>query len=476
MLRKLASHSLVYGLAQITARGAQVLTLLALPLLLAPQEYGALQLLLTVAVIANVVVPLEITQGLARYYSESSILEKPAWAGSALSFTLVTTIGALALSQIAAPALNRLLFGDTTLLSSFRIGAAFIALNILFYFVQNQFRWMFQIRGYIVVSVVFAVATTCLTLGLASTAQEPLLGALWGQGVGTALATAIGLWMLRQHLSPAWDREKFNRMFCFSLPLVPAQIALFTSLYLGRLVLNGETDLDQVGLFALASQIAAVASLLIVGLQAAITPLVMAHHSEPGTPTLLAHLFEAFFVVATLVTLLLGLLAPEIIALLNRPDYSEAAPLVLPLTAAAMLSQAYVFGPGFAVARRTDKQLIVSLFGAATSVVANFILIDQFGIEGAAGASLLSAVVFILGWMALSQRLYPIPVRWVRVGAFGGAAALGASALGAMPGVPGLSLRLGSVILLVMLAILLGLLRSPRRISAEIRVATTASR
>ena len=66
MLRAFLTHSLIYGAATILTRGAALVLLLVLPFFLDPAEYGALALIMTVNAFALILVPLEVTQGLAR--------------------------------------------------------------------------------------------------------------------------------------------------------------------------------------------------------------------------------------------------------------------------------------------------------------------------------------------------------------------------------------------------------------------------
>src|SRR5450759_3197540 len=94
------------------------------------------------------------------------------------------------------------------------------------------------------------------------------------------------------------------------------------------------------------------------------------------------------------------------------------------LAPAYLLLQLYVFSPGFAVAERTELQLLVSVTGAAAAIALNYLLVGAIGLEGAAVATLGSSALFLGGWFLLSQRLYPVPIRWGRLSAFTAAVAL----------------------------------------------------
>jgi O-antigen/teichoic acid export membrane protein len=270
----------------------------------------------------------------------------------------------------------------------------------------------------------------------------------------------LGAVGLRRSFDLKLDKAKLGELLRFSLPLVPASVGLFLSVYVSRLILNGMASLDDVGVYTLAAQIGGIATLGIVGVQSAVTPLVMAHHQDPKTPAQLARLFEVFVGFGIVASLTLGLFAPEFIYFLGAPEYAVAGPLVLLLAPAALLSQMYFFAPGFAVAKRTTLQMWISLASGAIAVGANFWLISLWGIVGAAFATLASAAIFLLLWFVASQRLYQIPVRWIPVtlGVAGGAL-LGWTSL-AVPDMglaAGLAIKAGLLAAATLFVLLIGL-------------------
>jgi len=424
MMRQFASDSLAYGTTTLLSRATLLVALLVLPFLLTPRDYGALSMIVTVAALAAILLPLEVGQGLARFYPPAAPREKKAWASSAWTFLLLMLAGFLLIGQLLARPLCLLVLGDAAYLPEFRIALALMALNCLFYFLQNQCRWEFRTAEYVLISLVFAFMTLALSIGLGLLVDPPLLGVVLGQALGAAIAVGLGGFGLRRSFALRIDRARLRELLRFSLPLVPASVALFLSIHASRLILNAMSTLADVGLYTLAAQIAGIATLGIVGVQAALTPLVMAHHRKPETPAQLGRLFEGFFGLGVVACLVLGLFAPELIHYVGNPVYAGAGPLVLLLAPGLLLAQMYVFAPGFAVAKRTVWQMWVSIATAIVAVAANFALIWLWGIFGAAVATLISGAFFLGLWFLLSQRLYPVPVRWGLIALAAGAGAL----------------------------------------------------
>jgi O-antigen/teichoic acid export membrane protein len=295
-----------------------------------------------------------------------------------------------------------------------------------------------------------------------------ITGVMVGQILGLVCAIALAIVRLRAVFRWTFDGEKFRRMIAFAVPLVPAQLSLFGTLYASRLIINDVATLREVGLFTFASQIAAITSVAMIGINTALTPLVMAHHEEAGTPPLLARLFEGFTVLCLMLCLALGLFAPQLIDLIGNRDYAGSGPLVMILAPAAVLSQMYIFAPGFFIAKKTSHQMIVSIASAVVGIAATYWLVGRWGILGAAIGTFAGAAMFLTLWMLLSQRLYLLPIRWGRVlmivalGAFAAAIGMGAP-LSGQAWTQGL-FSLASIILVGAAGIALGLIPGPRRI------------
>lgn len=413
MLKAVLRDSFIYGLASILSRGLAVLLLPIYTRVLSPADYGVYDLLVTLVALANLVVALEVSQGLARYWMDTDdVDQRIRFASTALTFTGIMYLLVCGLALIFAQPLSQLLVSDTAYVSAFRLGVAFIALNGLYYLVLNQFRWELRSLEFSTISLAYAVLTLagvllfCLVLGLG------LQGVLLAQVSATLICLLVSLWRLRGSFRPGFDIAALRTMLVFSLPLVPSGIAVFVSLYINRFALLQYASVEEVGIYGLATRIAGLVTLLIFGVQSALTPLVYQHAGQAETPGQISRLFSWFVAVASLGCLALGLLAKELITVFATQVFDGAVPLVAILAPAMMLSQMYVFAPGIGIRKKTVQQLVVTFFTAAVGVLANWLLVPAFGMFGAAWATLLSSAVFLAVWFCLSQRLYSIPYAW----------------------------------------------------------------
>lgn len=416
MLNRALKDILIYGLSSILTRGMSFLLIPFYTSTLSTEDFGAFDLILTLAVFANLVVALEISQGLARFWhDEKSAQGRVVLASTTLTFTLLMFTIFSALCLIFSKPLSALLFTNDSYVMLFEIGTVYIFFNGIYYLLINQFRWELRSKEYAAVSLVYSLLLLTSTAFATLVLNLGLMGIIAAQATASFLGAALCFGRLRQSFTLSFDYPVLKDLLRFSIPLVPAGLAVFVNLYINRFALNHFGSLSDVGLYSLANRIAGITTLLLIGVQAAITPLIYQNHAKETTPREIATLFNGFTSVALFICLGLSLFSKEIISLISGPEYVGSAPLLAILAPAILLSQLYVFAPGMAIAKKTQLQLVVTLIAAAVSLIGNWALVPQFGIHGAAFATLLSSVTFFVLWLIYSQKLYPIPFNWYPV-------------------------------------------------------------
>jgi O-antigen/teichoic acid export membrane protein len=407
---------MVYSVAMLIARTGQVAMLVIFPLLLSPTQYGALGLFVAISALVNLL-PLEVSQGLARHLSEASPEEKLLYSGTAWRFTIGVLAVAAVLALVWSHPLSRLVTSQAGILPAFYGAIAFFFATTALYFTQAQFRWEMRPRDFLWASIAQAALPFGLALAGALLAADRLAGVLLGQAAGLGLILAWSIWRLRRSLLGRFDLAKLIEMLRFSLPLVPGSFAIFLGVYAARLVINDKMALADVGLFTFASQIATIPSLAILGVQAALTPYVITHFRAPETPELVGRLFEVVVAGGLWLSLIFGLGAGPAIERFGNPAFAPATALVLILAPAYLMQNLYIFGPGFIIARRTVEQMWVSIGGGVAAVGLSYWFVSIAGLVGAALATLGSALLFLGSWLFLAGRHYPIPIRWARIAA-----------------------------------------------------------
>ena len=416
MLKSFIKDSMIYAIPSLVSRG---LSLFLVPLytrVLDPADYGALDLFMVFVNIVNLTIALEISQAVARFYTtEKNSFKKISYASSAFWFTLICYILFISIFYLFANPLSNLLVGRSDFEKIFKIGLGHVFLYGLVYLMQNQLRWELRSKAFALLSLVYVLVTTTLSVWMAYFNNQGLEGLIWGMVGGGLVAVFLGAWQLRHTFRFEFDRILLIEMLRFSIPLVPASIAVWCSSYVDRLMINHFLGITEVGIFGIGFRLASIVSLIMVGFQMALTPLIYTHHESPETPKEIAKIFRLFISFCLIYFVAMNLFAHNLLVIFTQPQFYAAQSVIIYLIPAIIFSQIYIFAPGLQIAKKTSYVVWINIFGAILNGILNVILIPLMSYTGAALATLLSQFLVFSILMYYSQRFYPIPYQWSKL-------------------------------------------------------------
>lgn len=422
MIRTFAKDSLVYGVATVATRATSLVVVPIYTRFLSPTDYGVIDVLTIAGNLVLLTVALEISQAVARFLPDASSEERVVVASTALTFS----VGAYAVFGIAAllvaPELSTTLVGGVADAGTIRLAVIATCLLGIFQLTSGVLRFQLRASQFAIASFASSLVAIVLGVVLVAVAAAGVDGFFIGQIVGGLVGIALTLAFSPRTYRPIFDRSRFRSMLLFSAPLVPSSIGVFVSLFVDRLAISQLMTVADVGVFGIGYRLASTASLLSLGAQMAVTPLIYARYRDPTTPLALERLFRYFVAAALMFALGLSLFAPEILRVLTTPNYYAGASVVPLLVPALFLANLYVFMPGLGIAKRTAAFAAINLSGAVVNLVLNFLLIPFLGIVGGALATLITAAAVFAAYAVGSQREYPVPHQWGRLA--GAAAAI----------------------------------------------------
>lgn len=417
MIRTFARDSLVYGAATVLTRATSLFVVPIYTRLLSTADYGVIDLLTIAGNLILLTVAFEISQAVARFLPEGSDEDRVAVASTALVFS----VGAYGLfgiaGMVAAPEIRTWLIGDAADDLTVRLAVAATCLNGIFQLTAGVLRFQLRASRFAIASLGSSVIAIALGVFLVAAVGAGVDGFFVGQIVGAMVGVVLTLAFSRGLYRPMFDTRRLWAMLRFSAPLVPSSIGVFVALFVDRFAISQLMTVSDVGVFGIGYRLASAVSLLSVGAQMAVTPLVYARHLDPATPPALERIFRYYVAAALLLGLALSLFAGEILRLLTTPMYYDAAGVVPLLVPALFVANLYVFMPGLEIAKRTTTFAAINLAGALLNIVLNFLLIPHLGIVGAALATLISSTAVFGAYAVGSQSVYPVPHQWHRLAA-----------------------------------------------------------
>ena len=416
-LRRLAKHSVIYGLGGVVSR---ILAVLLLPLYTAylePSDLGSVGVVVALSAILVTILRGGISSAFFRFYFDSPdpahrllVVRTSFW------FTMASaTVGLAAGLLLAQPIAELLGLGDQPGL----VRAAFVGIWAQMNYEQLTalFRAEERSTAFVAGSLTNIAISVLATVLLVAVFEQGALGVIVGNFIGTLSIYAILLAYRHQTLGLDFDRPLLREMQRFGLPLVPAALALIAINFSDRFFLAHLAGLDEVGVYEMGMRVASAMVLLLTAFRMAWPAFAYSIEDELQARRTYAFVLTYLVLITSWVALALGLLAPWIVRLLSSDSsFDEGARVVAILAFAKAAYAAYiVMAIGVGRARRTQFNWVITGAAALVDIGLNLILVPRYGMFGSAAATAAAFVVLFLGMTWYAQRVYPVPYQWRRV-------------------------------------------------------------
>ncbi len=445
-LKRLARHSAIYGIGGLVSR---ILATLLLPLYthyLPTSAYGRVETITAATAVLAIVLQLGISSAFFRFYfDEKEPAGRLTVVRTSFWFTMGTSTLGLVLGVVfAGPVSHWLGLGHNPNLV--RAGAVGLWAQTNY----NQLTALFRVEersvAYAIASVVNVLVTVAAMVVFVAVFHWGAIGLVVGNFTGTLVVYLALVAYRREQLGLEFDRELFNGMQRFGMPLVPSALALWTINFVDREFIIWFKNASEVGVYSVAVKIGSIITFLMIAFRTAWPA--FAYSIEDDREARRTYSFVLTYLLAFCfwASLALGALAPWWVQLLtSRASYFRAEKAVALLAFATAVYAGYVvLAIGSGRARRTQLNWVVSGIGAAVNIGLNFWLIPAYGMVGAAISTLAAYVALFVAMFVYAHSVYPVSYQWRRVLT----AAAAATALTVVPRALGLSLGTSVVFVL----------------------------
>lgn len=406
--RNLLTRGGVYTVARASQLGAGVIVLPVLTRVLGPTEFGRVATVLVVTqllqLLGGVGLPAAVTR---RYFEEDGLRA----ARHLLNATVLSTACAVLLA-VATHQLWTTIFDDPDL-SSTAVLAALAALPLsILNAAQALLRAMDRVRPFVTSSLAGSVGAQCVALGVAAagdgSADQYLTGLIAGYTI--AAATAVRSSGPRLGLP---GRAELGAALRFGGPTILHSMSMYILSAGDRVVIERIEGVGRVGQYQVAYLVGSLGILLLNALNNAWSPLIY------GAPPrdrwrLLRATSGMVHLLAALVGAGIAISGPLIARLLVEDDllFDDLAPVVAFIAAASVPYASFAaYGQVLFQERRTVWLACLSPITAFINVGASIVLVVQFGLAGAAAASLLSYLILGAGARTIASHIVELPAR-----------------------------------------------------------------
>lgn len=426
-LGELARHSAIYGFGSLVSRFIAVLLLPVYTRYLSPADYGLIETLIALSAILTVLLAAGVKSAFFRFYFDEAdddgkrrVIRTSFW------FTMVMGTAGLVAGLLLAGPISDLLFGTSEHANLVR--AAFVGLwaHVNYEQMTSLFRVEQRSGAYLIATLMNLGLTVGATLLLVVVWDQGPIGVIVGNFTGTLLVYLGLLAYRREQLGLDWDRALLREMNRFGMPLVPSALFLWALNFSDRFFLVKLAGPREVGLYSIGVRLASAIILLLAAFRTAWPAFAYSIEDDREAARTYSYVLTYLVAITSWMALALGVLAPWLVQLLTTEEFYAAERVVAPLAFAAAAFGAYIVVViGIGRARQTRSNWWITGAAAVLNVVLNLALIPEYGMMGAAVATIGAYALLFLGMAWKAQRVFPVPYQWRRVAtAFGAAVAL----------------------------------------------------
>lgn len=417
--RKIVSHTSIYMLGDVLRYSVSLVMLPIYTQYLTPADYGVVELLTMLIDFAAIIFGARVGQSVFRFYcTTGSDEDRNIIITSALFLgVLFNGIGAIIIAALAGP-LSLTIFSED-LYTNYIILLAFNMFLLplielpLVHIRAQQKPWLFfffsglKLAVQVSLNIYFVVIHEMHVEGV-------VYSAVLSSMVMALLLSGYSLYTAGIRIRFSTCRE----LFSFSLPLKLATIGSFYLTFGDRYVLNMFTDLSQVGLYALGYKFGFIFTML------AWTPFEKmwdaekyAIHEQPHAIQSYQRVFLYTSSILILFGLCISLFTKDLLRIMSDPSFWDAY-RVVPIIILAYIIQAWTkyCSLGIFLEKKTMQIAYAEVLAVVAITIAYFTLIPEFGMYGAAWATVIGFTARFLWTNWKSTRLYDMQLPWRKVG------------------------------------------------------------
>lgn len=420
-IKSLLSGSAVYLLANLASAALPFALLPVLTRYLGPAEFGVVAMFQTLISGLGAVVGFGVVGAIARknYDSQASTHQLRDFIGVCIQITLISGLIALVGVLVLQGQMQAWLGLDVRWTS--------LAVVVATATVLAQARLsQWQVKGEAIRYAVFQTAQSSLAVALSLAAVVGWAMGADGRILAIAMATCLSAMVATYLLQrdgllrlKFWNAAYLKEALAFGLPLMPHTLGGFFLFSADRLIISAKLGLADAGIYAVASQLISVMSMVFGAVNNAYVPWLFSRlkNDVPAEKVQIVRYTYIGFGLIILSVCCVFLFGPYLLALVAGEKYAGAGAVIGWLALSQGLVGMYLMVTNYIFfSKKTAYLSFSTLLSGLINLALLPYMVSTYGLKGAAGAACIAnGLQFLVTWW-LAARLHPMPWFGVPVG------------------------------------------------------------
>lgn len=213
-----------------------------------------------------------------------------------------------------------------------------------------------------------------------------------------------------------WRPEEIKSALSFGVPLIPHIFGFFLLASVDRFVINQKLGLSYAGIYMVAVQVSSAFNIVFDAINKAFVPWLFEtlKRDQWHEKVKVVRSTYIYFVLLIIVSPLPFILGPWLLVLIAGEEYRDAGKVIGWLCLGQIFGGMYLMVTNYIFyAKKTMQLSLVTISSGLLNVGLLFLLIESFGLQGAAMAFVLSKLIQFLGTWFLATQVVTMP--WFRL-------------------------------------------------------------
>lgn len=393
VIKRLLSHSAIYWVGTLLTNMIGFFLIPLYTRYLNPADYGVLELLVLTVNIITLLIGLQLTNAIAKFYDSAEGIDNKNKVISTAIILIIIIAGPVFSSLIFfSDDVSNAVFGSAQHSQLFKIVFAAAFFGIIMQIPLLLLRIHDKSKQFVIITLFRVLFTVGLTIYFVVKLELGVWGIVLANAIITGLLCAYLLTTTLKKVGFGFSSFHTREMVIYSAPLVPAAIGMFIIHFSDRFFLNHYSTLAELGIYSLAYKFGfLLAPLLIQPFGLVWGAKMFEIYRLKNSHEILTKIFRGYAFLIITALFLLSLFINEIMVIMTTPQYYSAAHLVPIIALAYALSaiNRLIMTP-FYTEKKTKFIGFINSSAAVVCIILNYILIEPFGGLGAAIATLLT--------------------------------------------------------------------------------------
>ncbi|OUQ27967.1 hypothetical protein B5E77_03890 [Lachnoclostridium sp. An131] len=410
--KKMLGNSIFYALADLLSKGLHFLLLPIYTFYLSPTDYGIQNIITGFNSVVSYIILLCLDSALIKFYSDFKEEKKTMKRvyGTSISIVFISSLATLCVCVYYRNILCKTVFNGISFVPYILLGIMILVLDSFYTLHRRMLEAQQKGRKVAIISILTVVCSSLITIIMIGVLKKGVVGLLFATALtsaGTVVFMIVDM-INNDMIEICFDLKLAKKMLSYSLPLIPHQISGYLATFIAKVFLNISNDLSVVGLYGIATQISSVVDVFQDAFSRAYRPWLFERLKKPADLNKfeISNMSSILLSFYSVVFILIGLFAQEIIFIMTSPKYYLAWKVIPILIVAISLRSIYYFyiAQCMYYEETAKKIFLASVTANLCNIIVTAIAVPYLGMYGSAIASLVSIIVNTLIIFKINKR------------------------------------------------------------------------